>query len=226
MKAKNKGPKAKASGRPRHGNLASQAADRLREAILLGEHEVGQPLRELELCRVLGISRIPLREALSRLEAEGLVSLRPNRGAIVAGISPAEVLEIGETCRLLECHVLGVAVPALTVEILDRAEAQLDELDAIDDPGQWSRANWRFHTCLYEAAARPLQLELLKSLRARAERAMLILVDDRERRRHLNGEHRKILSALRKGRGERAAELLDAHLQGGKNAALRLLGKG
>jgi len=211
---------------PRQGTKATQAADCLREAILRGQHAVGQPLRELELCGVLGISRIPLREALHRLEAEGLVTIRPNRGAIVAGVSRSEVLEIGEVCRLLEAHVLRVALPALSVEILDRAEAcldLLDELDARGDPAEWSRANWRFHSELYQAAGRPLQLELLESLRARAERAMLILVADPKRRQHLNREHRAILTALRKGRGERAAELLDAHLRGGKEEAMRLL---
>lgn len=215
--------KKKRLARPRRGNLATLAADRLREAILRGEHAVGQPLRELELCRALGLSRVPLREALHRLEAEGLVVIRPNRGAVVAGISPAEVLEIGEICRLLEGHVLVTALPAMTVEILDRAEACLDELDGIDDPSEWSRMNWRFHTTLYGVAQRPLQLELLNGLRARAERAMLILVNDAERRKRLNAEHRKIVASLRNGRGKRAVELLDAHLRGGKDVALRLL---
>lgn len=218
--------KSGVSTRPRSGNLATEAADRLRQEILSGAHADGQPLRELELCRAFGISRIPLREALRRLEAEGLVSIRPNRGAIVAGISMADVAEIGETCRLLECHVLRAALPALTGEVLDRAEACLDELDGIDDPSTWARANWRFHTLLYAVAGRPLQLEILNGLRARAERAMLVLVDERKRRQLLNKEHRQILASLRKGRGEHAAELLDAHLRGGKDSALRLIAKG
>lgn len=218
--------KSRRTAEPRQGTKATQAADRLREAIVRGEYPVGMPLRELELCRVLGISRIPLREALHRLEAESLVTIRPNRGAVVARLSRAEVLEIGETCRLLEAHILRAAHPALTVEILDEAEACLVELDRIDDPGEWSRANWRFHTLLYAPAKRPLQLELLNGLRARAERAMLALVAERKRRQDLNAQHRRILAALRKGRGERAAALLDAHLRAGKEQALRLIAEG
>lgn len=205
--------------------MAALAAERLKVAILRGQYANGQPLREVELCAALGVSRIPVREALHRLAGEGLVEIRPNRGASVAVPSSDELREIAEVCRLLEAHLLRLAVPSLKPEALARAEACLDELDRIDDPMEWTRTNWRFHTLLYDAADRPLMIELLSGLRSRAERAMLILVAAKERRAVLNREHRAILACARARQAAKAAAMLDAHLLGGKNEVLRLLGK-
>src|SRR5262245_38529719 len=117
--------------RPRRGNLAIQAADRLRTAILRGKYGDEHPLREVELCRELGISRIPLREALHRLEGEGLVEIRPNRGAAVASLSPAELAEIAELCRMIEGHLLRHSIPGLKRELLDRAGTLLELMDEV-----------------------------------------------------------------------------------------------
>lgn len=203
--------------------MAALAADRLRHAILQGEFAIGQPLREVELCATLGVSRIPVREALHQLAGEGLVEIRPNRGASVSRPSAAELLEIAEVCRMLEAHLLRLAVPSLQPDALSRAEACLAEMDELDDPMEWARRNWTFHILLYEAADRPLTIELLTGLRARAERAMLILVSDKERRTVLNREHRAILACVRERQAAKAASMLDAHLLGGKNEALRLI---
>lgn len=204
--------------------MATLAADRLRTAILRGEYAIGQPLREIDLCATLGVSRPPVREALHRLAGEGLVELRPNRGASVTSPSKDEVREIAEVCRMLEAHLLRLAVPSLKPDALNRAEACLQALDEIDDPLEWARKNWSFHVLLYEAADRPLMIELLSGLRARVERAMLILVADKQRRAVLNREHRAILACARARRAAKAAVMLDAHLLGGKNEVLRLLG--
>jgi DNA-binding GntR family transcriptional regulator len=205
--------------------MAALAAERLRALILRGDYAIAQQLRENELCQILGASRIPVREALHRLAGEGLVEIRPNRGACVSSPSKDELREIAEVCRLLEAHLLRLAVPSLKPDRLTRAEAFLETLDLIDDPLEWARVNWRFHTLLYEAADRPLIIELLTGLRARAERAMLILVSDRQRRAVLNREHRAILTCLRARQAASAVEKLDAHLLGGRNEVLRLLGK-
>jgi len=209
---------------PREGNLAACVADRIRARILEGQLGVGDALRERELCDEYSVSRIPVREALRILAGEGLVVLRPNRGAQVVKVSVSEVGEIAEACRLLECHILELAVPRIDVGILDEAEKCLERLEAAEDPRAWSQANWAFHTTLYGAAERPLILDLLNRLRGRAERAMLILVADRARRKHLDGEHRALLARVRAGDPEGARELLDAHLSGGKDEVVRLLG--
>ena len=216
-------PKPSLRNRPRRGTKAVRAADRLREAILRGELDTQAPLREVELSRKLRISRSPLREALHQLEGEGLVVLRPRRGAVVTRLSRAEVIEIAEICRLLEAHVLRLAVPNLTREILGRAGDIVERLDGISDPIEWSRLNWQLHSALYEPAERPRLVELVANLRRNGERYMYMLLVDPRRRLSLNREHRSILGACRGRRAKRAAELLDAHLQGGKEKVLHLL---
>jgi DNA-binding GntR family transcriptional regulator len=205
--------------------MATLAASRLRAGILAGEFAPGKQLRESDLCIALCVGRIPLREALHRLAGEGLVEIRPNRGASIAIPSKEELKEIAEVCRLLEVHLLRLAIPSLRASILARAEASLGLLEGIEDPLEWARENWRFHTLLYDAAERPLMVDLLAGLRARAERAMLMLVADRERRAALNREHREILRCVRTRQVNGATALLDAHLLGGKNEVLRLLEK-
>lgn len=208
---------------PRKGTLAAEVAGRLRAAICSGHFPAGHPLREKELAAVYGISRVPLREALHRLEGEGLVEIRPNRGATVAGVSPAETVEIAAICRLLEGQLLDLAFPRLEAADLTRAARLLETLESIDDLGEWSRLNWDFHQALYRPAVRPLTVELLGQLRARVERALLVLIESKERRAALNREHRAILASLAAGKGVRARKLLDAHLLGARDKILDLV---
>jgi DNA-binding GntR family transcriptional regulator len=203
--------------------MAAEIAARLRDQILSGGYPVGEPLNEVEIARSMGVSRVPLREALHRLEGERIVTIRPNRGAEVTRLTGHELQEIAEGCRMLEGHCLRLSAPNLGLEALARTVEVLDELDRIDDPLLWSRKNWEFHAALYSAAQRPLLLELIGSLRARGEIAMLRLVAERSRRASLNQEHRRLVEHLRERRHEQAFELLDAHLQGGKEKALPLI---
>lgn len=218
-------PKTSRTPRPRRGNLSAQTADRLRERILAGEFRPGQSLRELELCRTLGVSRNPLREALHRLEGEGLVQLRPNRGAVVTSLSPAEIHEINETCRLLETHLLRLAVPELDSADLDAADQLLDRMEGVHEAGRWAELNWRFHTLLYAAAKRPLILALVEGLRRRVERELLASLAQVKTLEKFNAEHRRILEKVRGRRATTAAGLLDAHLTTGLEEIVRMLGR-
>ncbi len=207
----------------RRATLAARAAERLRESILRGEVDTDRPLREEELSKRLGISRIPVREALRQLEGEGFVEIRPRRGAVVASLSTAEIGEIAEICRLLESRALELAVPGMTRETWEVADEQVRRMDELDDPVEWARSNWSFHATLYRPAGRPRMLEIVGNLRANAERYMYVLLTERATRRRLNKEHRRILDACRCGSGKRAGRLLDAHLSGGKDTVVGVL---
>ena len=89
-------------------------ADALREAIVRGIFQEGQSLRQDEIATQFGVSRIPVREALRQLEAEGLVTLHLNRGAMVSALSPAEAQEIFEIRSALEVKAIQLAIPKLT----------------------------------------------------------------------------------------------------------------
>lgn len=212
--------------RSRPGNKAEDVADRLREGIRSGRYLAGEPLREADLARALGVSRVPVREALHRLVGEGLVELRPNLGARVAAISERELIEVAELVRMLEAHLLRRAIPALRPEDLQAAERMLDELDGLEDLAEWSRVNWRFHTRLYRAAERPLAVATVSGLRTRGEGAMQLLIANRSRREGLNREHRELLALIRAGRSEEALTLLDRHLSGSADVVLDLVADG
>lgn len=212
--------------RARQGNLAELATTRLREGIRTGRYLAGEPLREAELSRTLGVSRMPIREALHRLVGEGLVEVRPNLGARVAAISELELIELAELLRVLEGYLLRRSIPLLSQEDLLAAERMLGQLDELDDLAEWSRLNWRFHTRLYRAAERPMAVAIAASLRARGEVAMQLLIASRARREALNREHRDMLALLREGKSEAALALLDRHLMGSRDAVLDLVAEG
>jgi DNA-binding GntR family transcriptional regulator len=148
---------------------AEQIAARLRNEIEEGVLGPGTPLNQVALATRFGLSRIPVREALMHLAAEGYLTYRPNKGAIVAGtLSREETLEIIEIRECLEGRLMKHAVPRLAPEILRRAEASLKALNqaaASEVPG----AHSRFHTILFEAAERPRMADIINGWRFRLD---------------------------------------------------------
>lgn len=137
---------------------AEQAADTIRERIMAGEIPAGARVAELDLARQLSVSRTPIREALSRLAAEGLVELSPNRGARVTSWTPAELREIFEVRLRLEPYAVRQAVPRLTPGQLDELSALAESMLAAGRPaGPQDLAaivdlNRQFHGLLVDAA--------------------------------------------------------------------------
>jgi DNA-binding GntR family transcriptional regulator len=205
---------------------ATAAADELRRRILEGEYPAGMPLRQAILAEELGISRIPFREALILLEAEGLVQMEAHKGAVVAGFSPEEIVELFEFRALLEPALLEKSAPRLT-------ETDYDELDAIlreyseelrtRNPGRWGALNTALHSVLYRRAGSPRMLatvdQLLQST-DRFARMQLYYTDGRERAER---EHLEIVTECRAGNVKKAARLLRSHILTAGEALVTLL---
>lgn len=187
-------------------------ADVLREAILRGILLAGQQLRQDEIARELGVSHIPVREALRQLEAEGLVRLRPYRGFEVSELSPEEVEELYEIRIPLECQALRLALPHLTDEDLERAEQILDAIDAEGDPSAWSELNTEFHAVLYAPSRRQRLLNLIRTLRTNVDRYLRLYISVMQRKQYSQREHRKILDAVRRRDAAGAVAALEEHL--------------
>src|SRR6187402_1183909 len=132
------------SGGP-HGSTPDTVREALRRAISAGELAPGIQLRQDELAEKFGTSRIPVREALRQLEAEGFVTFLPNRGAVVSDLSVDEVVELLEIRIALECHALRLAIPVLGEIDLDEARKILQAYDSEPDPAKWGAFNWKFH---------------------------------------------------------------------------------
>ena len=110
----------------------------LRESIISGQFAEDEPIRQDDIARVFNVSKIPVREALKRLEAEGLVQFQRNKGAVVTRISEPELAQIFEVRVLLEVQAIRLAVPRMTQAQIDQATAICDEFIGDDDIGRWA----------------------------------------------------------------------------------------
>ena len=133
----------------RSPSTAELIARILREAIVRGTLAEGAPIRQDHVAAELGISKIPLREALSKLEGQGLVTMLPRRGAVVATVSADKIEDIYQTRLALEPQVLGSAIPRQTRTDLAEAERLIGEMDA-QATEQLGRLNWQFHMALID----------------------------------------------------------------------------
>ena len=186
----------------------------LRDAIVAGHFAEDEPIRQDDIARQFNVSKIPVREALKRLEAEGLVMFQRNRGAMVTRISEAELAQMFEVRMLLEDKLLRLAIPNMTEETFARAERICQEFVGEDDVGRWAELNWELHACLYEPAQRPFMISLIRSVIDKLERYLRMQMSLSAGKHRADHEHREILDACRAGDVELAVKLLDEHIAG------------
>ncbi len=203
-------------------SLASAVADKLREKIIRGELREGEQLRQDAIAAEFQVSKIPVREALRQLEAEGLIKIVANHGAVVSALSPDEIEQLFEGRAVLESHILRQAVPKLTEQHLRQAERVLELYDrAVEsklDVEKWGAWNWEFHSSLYAAAERPLLLAMVKTMNNNCDRytrmVHLFTADISRTAR----EHRELLDACSSGNADLACRILWEHVTGaGRN---------
>ncbi|WP_195822604.1 GntR family transcriptional regulator [Roseobacter sp. MH60115] len=183
----------------------------LRRRIVAGEIVAGTPLRQEDLAPRFDVSRMPLREALRTLAAEGLVTIRPNRGAAVAPIDADELLEITDLRAALETMAIRHAVPRLSNDSIDAAAAVQDEIERGDDEA-FVALNAQFHMTLYEAAGRPLLLRQISTFHSLSERYLRIPISDLGLNPRSSREHRALLNACYARDADGAAALLSEHI--------------
>jgi DNA-binding GntR family transcriptional regulator len=209
--------------------LTSAVTESLRQRILSGEFTDGQQLRQEALSNEYGVSRVPVREALRQLEAEGLIQIIDHKGAVVSKLSLDDVLELLEVRAMLESSLLAAAIPQQTKADHDAAAATLAEFETAlntDDIRHWGELNSRFHLALYRAAARPNTLAMIEQLHNKTDRytRMQILFTHTKERAH--AEHTQMLEMCRQGKVQEAAEFIRFHiLSAGKALEEYLLGQ-
>jgi len=193
---------------------AGQAAARLiRDKIFTGELPSGAGLNQAELAREFGMSRIPIRDALQSLAAEGFVELRAHATASVTPLGIDDLRELYEIRTALEPHLCVLAIGNLDADRFDEMEATLDAMEADPDIPGWLRANNRFHQLIYGASGRNRTVDFINSIRRQTDRYTRIYYTlDRE---VAELEHRMILEAARRGQEKRLHGLVLAHLSAG-----------
>ncbi len=206
--------------------IASMTVEALRERILRGEYPEGEPLRQDALADELGVSRIPVREALRQLEAEGLVTFSPHRGAVVSILSLAEIDELFELRAEIECDLLRRAIPKMSPEQLDRATDVLDEFEAALAAGEatrWGPLNWHFHAALYAPADRKFTMGVLQKLHQHSDRYFRMEVLLAHGGTRANEEHRAIAGAVAETDMKLAIQLMREHILGAGQSLVELL---
>jgi DNA-binding GntR family transcriptional regulator len=206
--------------------IASMTVEALRERILRGDYPESEPLRQDALADELGVSRIPVREALRQLEAEGLVTFSPHRGAVVSSLSLEEIDELFELRADIEGDLLHRAISKMTDDQLDGATAVLDEFqDALNagEASRWGPLNWHFHSALYAPANRKVTMGVLQKLHQHSDRYFRMQVLLAHGGVRANEEHRAIVGAIRAKDVAEACQLMRAHILGAGHSLLEWL---
>jgi DNA-binding GntR family transcriptional regulator len=201
--------------------VADHIARILREAIADGSLAPGSPLRQDELASRFGFSRMPIRDALRLLEAEGVVAIHPTKGASVAKMDAVEIREIYAVRELLESEALRLSLPNLTRDKLEEASALLDDIDAEPDVGRWGKLNRSFHLALYGACGNGRLIALIEAQHNAADRYVRILLSNLDYRARSQLEHRKLLAACQRRDAEQALSWLSRHLRDGAKALVK-----
>lgn len=187
--------------------------EQLTGLIMSGALLAGQPLRQDELAARFGVSRTPLREAIARLEVEGLVVAEKHRGAVVFRPSTQELQEIYEIRILLEPKAAALAAAkyaSLSSRLTELAEIN----ESMEDAATWDYAqlNNAFHMGIYEASGQRRLCRIIRNLRLQADPYVAILFGVGGGPRALE-DHREILAAVANGDSVGASELTRSHLE-------------
>lgn len=208
-------------------SLGGEVTRVLRRMLIEGRFSPGERLVEEALAREMGASRTPLREALHRLEQEGLLARRPRGGYELKPLDPAEVEEAVETRGLLESYAASLAARRASDEILDELERNIADFARAHlrrDPAALAALNAQFHARLAQAAGSRLLIRLLEVLEGLVERISRESATGMEAGCWSLDEHREILAALRARNPEAAARAAAEHVRRGGRHILDRLG--
>ena len=203
--------------------MAGQVADELRRRIVSGDYAEGEQLLQEQLAQDFGVSKVPVREALHLLEAEGLITQQFHRGAVVTGISPRDLMELFELRAQIEGWLLGLAMPLATEADVAAARARNAQLRATNDPVEGWDLNWRFHEMLYVPAGKPYILDHLRQLHTRTARYVREVYATATSRQQVTDEHEAILAAYARQDPATGAMLSDHILRGARKLTDQLI---
>ena len=199
-------------------SLGGRVFQKIREDILSGKYKENDELRENTIGNELGVSRTPVREALRQLELEGLVTIIPNRGAYVTGISRRDIWDIYMIRSLLEGLCARWAAEHIEEKQLYELEETilLSEFQMKKESGfsaeQIAMLDGRFHAILYEASGSRILSHLLKDFHNYVQAVRKDSVASEDRARKSIREHRQILRAVKERDAEMAEQLANEHI--------------
>ena len=207
---------------------ADQVYRRIKSAILRSEYTPGEKLVVHQLAQLFNTSIIPVREALSRLEAEDLVTMVPHTGIYVKGINLDRLKEIYPIRGVLEGYAVRLAADRLTPQHYEDLWELIRLMDDAASKGDYvlmGELNWKFHTRLYSACGNESLIDLINNLWQKTVLARLIFKFTPKRAKASNQEHRKILERLESGKIKQAETLIIKQSEKTLELLIRQLGK-
>lgn len=195
-------------------NLSDQIVDLVRDRILSGEVPVDLPIRQDALAAELGVSKIPLREALARLEQDGLLRSQANRGFFVRSLSTAEAEEVYALRLKLEPEATALASERAEAEDRRLAQDMFERLDRLtnDHDEGVGALNRAFHLALIRPCGQPLTINFLERLQILSERYVRKHLEPLGRHERANEEHRRLLETWLSRDKKAVAALMRAHI--------------
>lgn len=185
----------------------------LKRRIFEGSLPEGAPIRQDEIAAQLGVSKIPVREALMRLQSEGLVRFTPNVGAVVATLTVMDYIEMLDMRLALECRALELAVANMVSVDIARARELLAAYHPAMTDEEWSDLNAQFHATLYAPANRPRLIATIQSVQEHMGRLLRLRVIMAAEHDRSHEEHVKILEACERRNVKEAVRELRKHIE-------------
>lgn len=187
----------------------------LRQAILKGELAPGERLMEIQLAERLGVSRTPIREAIRKLELEGLVLMIPRKGAEVAKISEKSLRDVLEVRRSLEELAIELACQRMLPDAVEELEQRQEEFKHAvlnGNPMEIAETDEAYHDVIYKGTCNDRLIQMINNLREQMYRYRLEYIKDEDKRQVLLLEHDHILEAVRRRKVEEAKEAMREHI--------------
>ncbi|MDE6700865.1 MAG: GntR family transcriptional regulator [Acetatifactor sp.] len=195
----------------------------LRQAILTGELKPGERLMEIHLANMLGVSRTPIREAIRKLELEGLVTMIPRRGAEVAQITEKSMSDVLEVRRAMDALCAELACERITQEELERLKeacGQFEKATGTKDVKKIAQADVELHDIILQATGNRRLIQLVNNLSEQMYRYRFEYIKDISQHERLVEEHRIIYESLVSRDKERAAEAARTHIDNQRRAII------
>jgi DNA-binding GntR family transcriptional regulator len=208
----------------RYSTAQDEVYDHLKQRILSGEFAGGMRLNPVEIGAMLGISRTPVREALHRLDIEGLVTLTPNRGVVVTSLTVENVRELFKIRAALEGLAASEAARNVREDDLDEFELLLRRMDrARGDPKAWITRHEAFHDRLYQFAQMPRLAAEIRRMREAIHPYLRLYIDVYHHTEMPGYEHRTMLAEIASGSAERAGLAMRQHVESAASGVLEFL---
>lgn len=197
-----------------------KAYQAIKKLIIDGELVEGSPIRQDEIASSLGISKIPVREALIRLEADGFIKFTPNVGATVSVFTVDDYLEMLDIRLALECKALELALPNMTHADIDKAQKILNQYALAQDETERSDLNMEFHQCIYAPSMRPRLLLMISAAQDQMGKILRHRVSQVAGSQRSHSQHQEILDVCASGDVNKAVKLLKKHIEQSKKEIL------